>query len=83
MDFCTPLLHCLCMEGVHSLLKVVAVTYHLGNRILQGHYRTVLFEDGPPMHHHTEDGKKTLKFKLRDLRMVLRNAYIIYAVKSS
>ena len=71
-------------EGIdveHSLYQVTAIVYHVGP-FLQGHYRAVLFEEGVPSH-HTDDGKKAVKFRPRDLSLVLSNAYLIFANKSS
>ena len=52
-------------EGVdleHASYRVTAIIYHIGESILQGHYRAVLFEDGMPAH-HTDDGRKSTKLR--------------------
>ena len=46
----------------HALCQVTAIVYHLGDTILQGHYRAVLFEEGVPSY-HTDDGKKAVKIR--------------------
>ena len=70
------------VEIEHALYKVTAIIYHIGESILQGHYRAVLLEDGLPIH-HTDDGRKAVKVRPRDLDQILRNCYVIFAVKSS
>ena len=66
----------------HALYQVTAIVYHLGDSILQGHYRAVLFEEGIPCY-HTDDGKKAVRLRPRDLSTVLSNAYLLFATKSS
>ena len=66
----------------HALYQVTAIVYHLGDSILQGHYRAILFEEGVPCY-HTDDGKKAVRLRPRDLSTVLSNAYLLFATKSS
>ena len=66
----------------HTSYRVTAIIYHVGESILQGHYRAVLFEDGMPAH-HTDDGRKAVKLRPRDFNFILCNCYVIFAVKSS
>ena len=70
------------VEIEHALYEVKAIIYHIGESILQGHYRAVLLEDGMPLH-HTDDGRKAVKVRPRDLDPILRNCYVIFATKSS
>ena len=70
------------LEIEHTSYRITAIIYHIGESILQGHYRAVLFEDGMPAH-HTDDGRKSTKLRSRDLNFILRNCYVIFATKSS
>ena len=66
----------------YALYKVTAIIYRIGESILQDHYRAVLFEDGMPAD-HTDDGRRAVKARSRDLSLIFRNCYIIFAIKSS
>ena len=70
------------IEVEPALYRVTAIIYHTGESILQGHYRAVLLEDGMPAH-HTDDGRRAVKLRPRDLSLILRNCYVVFAVKSS
>ena len=79
LSFCSL---CNGIDIAHASYQVTAIVYHLGDSILQGHYRAVLFEEGIPAY-HTEDGRKAIRLRPRDLDNILNNAYLLFAVKSS
>ena len=54
----------------------------MGDSILPGHYRAVLLED-ECITYRTEDVRKALKLKAKNVAIALSNANIIYAVRSS
>ena len=55
--------------------ETVAVIYHLGPSVQQGHYRAILCVDGC-MSYHTDDNQPAMDISLSDQELVERGAYL-------
>ena len=64
-------------EVQHLPYKACAIILHTGESVSQGHYCAVLLEEKGVPRFFTNDGKRAIKAKPKDIPLICQRAYLI------